>query len=195
MIESSNAGLLNKASEIVHRFHCNPLFRPSDIPPSNPGMEVVCAFNPAATRFDGKRVLLIRVAERPIQEKGYVSTAILDSESGELKILRFRLDDPDLDRVLVREIARSPEIGRRVEESRGVFDALERMIARAQEDGQMRADADPKLLTWVFYGAMEEIMTAWVLAQLPDGPEDVARAVDTVVDLVCDGLAPQPAAA
>src|ERR1700743_1763982 len=37
-------------------------------------------------------------------------------------------EDPDLDRVLVREIARSPEIARRVEESRGVFDALERMI-------------------------------------------------------------------
>jgi AcrR family transcriptional regulator len=105
------------------------------------------------------------------------------------------LDDPDLDRVLVREIARSPEIARRVEESRGVFDALERMIARAQQDGQMRGDPDPKLLTWVFYGAMEEIMTAWVLGQLPDGPDDVARAVDTVVDLVCDGLAPQPTAA
>jgi hypothetical protein len=69
------------------------------------------------------------------------------------------------------------------------------MIARAQQDGQMRGDPDPKLLTWVFYGAMEEIMTAWVLGQLPDAPDDVARAVDTVVDLVCDGLAPQPTAA
>jgi AcrR family transcriptional regulator len=105
------------------------------------------------------------------------------------------LDDPDLDRVLVREIARSPEVGRRVEESRAVFDAIERMIDAAQREGQLRADVDPKLLTWVFYGAMEEVMTAWVLGVLPDGPEDVARAVDTVVDLVCDGLAPQPAAA
>jgi hypothetical protein len=33
-----------------------------------------------------------------------------------------------------------------------------------------------------------------VLGQLPDGPEDVARAVDTVVDMVCNGLAPAPAA-
>jgi AcrR family transcriptional regulator len=104
------------------------------------------------------------------------------------------LDDPDLDRVLVREIARSPEVARRVEESRGVFDALERMIERGQREGELRPDADPKLTTWMFYGAMEEILTAWVLGQLPDGPEDVARAVDTVVDMVCNGLAPAPAA-
>jgi TetR/AcrR family fatty acid metabolism transcriptional regulator len=103
-------------------------------------------------------------------------------------------DDPDLDRVLVREIARSPEITRRVEQSRGVFDALGRMIERGQRDGDLRADVDPKLATWMFYGAMEEILTGWVLGQLPDGPDDVARAVDTVVDTVCTGLAPQPAA-
>lgn len=99
------------------------------------------------------------------------------------------LDDSDLDRVLVREIARSPEVGRRVEESRGVFDAIGRMIERAQREGELRPDADSKLVTWMFYGAMEEILTAWVLGQLPDAPDDVARAVDTVVDVVCGGLA------
>lgn len=99
------------------------------------------------------------------------------------------LEDPDLDRVLVREIARSPEVARRVEESRGVFDAIGRMVERAQADGELRPDADPKLVTWMFYGAMEEILTAWVLGQLPDQPDDVARAVDTVVDVVCGGLA------
>jgi AcrR family transcriptional regulator len=104
-------------------------------------------------------------------------------------------DDPDLDRVLVREIARSPEVGRRVEQSRGVFDALARMIDRGQREGELRGDAEPKLVTWMFYGAMEEILTAWVLGQLPDGPDDVARAVDTVVDMVCSGLAPPAAVA
>jgi TetR/AcrR family transcriptional regulator, fatty acid metabolism regulator protein len=105
------------------------------------------------------------------------------------------LDDPDLDRVLVREIARSPEVGRRVEESRGVFDAIARMVERGQRAGELRRDADPKLATWMFYGAMEEILTAWVLGALPDGPGDVARAVDTVVDMVCTGLAAEPAEA
>ncbi|HEX7083441.1 MAG TPA: TetR/AcrR family transcriptional regulator [Gaiellaceae bacterium] len=105
------------------------------------------------------------------------------------------LDDPDLDRVLVREIARSSEVGRRVEESRGVFDAIARMVERGQRTGELRRDADAKLVTWMFYGAMEEILTAWVLGALPDGRDDVARAVDTVVDMVCSGLAPEPAAA
>ncbi|MEI8309314.1 MAG: glycoside hydrolase family 130 protein [Verrucomicrobiota bacterium] len=84
-------------SPIVHRFPTNPLIHPSQVKPSHPGLEVLGAFNPGATLFEGKSLLFVRVAERPVQEKGYVSTAVMDEESGELKILRFRLDDPKLD--------------------------------------------------------------------------------------------------
>ena len=43
----------------------------------------------------------------------------------------------------------------------------------------------------IFYGALEEILTGWVLGQLPDGDDEVARAERTVVELVCGGLAVQ----
>jgi predicted GH43/DUF377 family glycosyl hydrolase len=60
-------------------------------------MEVLCAFNPGATMVADQRLMLLRVAERPIQEKGWVSTAAIDAGTGELQIQRFRENDPDLD--------------------------------------------------------------------------------------------------
>jgi AcrR family transcriptional regulator len=96
---------------------------------------------------------------------------------------------PDLIRVLVREVARSPDVGSRVDEIRGLFDALTRIIGAAKDRGEVRADCDPQLAAWVFYGALEEILTGWVLGQLPAEEEDVERAVGTVVDLAHAGLA------
>ena len=82
---------------MIQRFPNNPLILPSAVKPSSPEFEVLCAFNPGATSFDGKSLLLVRVAERPRQEPGYISTVVIDESQGGLKTLRFRLDDPDLD--------------------------------------------------------------------------------------------------
>src|SRR3979490_2420967 len=82
---------------MVHRFPNNPLIIPEHVKPSRPDFEVLCAFNPGATLFNGRKLLLVRIAERPIQEKDYISTVLTDEKTGELKILRFRLDDPELD--------------------------------------------------------------------------------------------------
>jgi AcrR family transcriptional regulator len=97
--------------------------------------------------------------------------------------------DPDLVRVLVREIARSPQLGNEVHEVEHAFAALERIVARGQERGELRADLDPRLAAWILYGALEEILTGWVFDRLPAGPDDVARAEQTVVSVLTDGLA------
>jgi len=96
---------------------------------------------------------------------------------------------PELIGVLVREVARSPDVGERVDEIRSVFVALERIIAAAQERGEVRADCDVRFASWAIYGALEEILTGWVLGQLPTEEEDVERAVATVVDVAWAGLA------
>jgi AcrR family transcriptional regulator len=96
---------------------------------------------------------------------------------------------PELIAVLVREIARSPAVGNRADEVGVVFRSLQRMIASAQERGEVRADCDPRLASWVVYGALEEILTGWVLGQLPAEEEDVELAVVTVVDVAYAGLA------
>lgn len=49
------------------------LLRPSHIPPSRENFEVVGAFNPGVAQIDGEVVLLVRVAERPTEEReGFV---------------------------------------------------------------------------------------------------------------------------
>jgi len=97
--------------------------------------------------------------------------------------------DPDLVRVLVREVARSPQLSREVDEISHAFAALERIVGKGQEQGELRKDVNPRLAAWILYGALEELLTGWVFERLPAGAEDVAEAERTVVALLSDGLA------
>jgi AcrR family transcriptional regulator len=110
-------------------------------------------------------------------------------------VLRTWRRDPDLVRVLVREVTRSPQLGEEVDEIAEAFAAIERIVARGQERGELRSGVDPRLAAVIVYGALEEILTGWVLGQLPDGDEDVAAAERAVVAVVCGGLAAEPVAA
>ena len=96
---------------------------------------------------------------------------------------------------MVRDVARSSHLQTQVEEIGLGLKTVQRVIERGQEEGVFRRDVDPRLASWVFYGGMEEILTGWVLGQLPDGDEEVARAERTVIDVVCGGLIPRDAAA
>jgi AcrR family transcriptional regulator len=103
-------------------------------------------------------------------------------------VLRAWNRDPDLVRVLVREVTRTPHLQTEVAEIQHAFDALERIIARGQEAGEFRREIDPRVAGWSLYGALEEILTGWVMGQLPGEADDVARAERTVVELFCSGL-------
>jgi TetR/AcrR family transcriptional regulator, fatty acid metabolism regulator protein len=103
-------------------------------------------------------------------------------------LLRTWRRDPDLVRVLVREVTRSQHLQEEVEEITQAMNALEDIVRRGQAGGDFRADLDPKLAAVVFYGALDEVLTGWVLGQLPDGDEDIARAEQNVVLLLTGGL-------
>lgn len=103
-------------------------------------------------------------------------------------ILRSWRNDPDLVRVMVREVARSPHLQAQVDEVREVFLVLQRIVEEGQAKGVFRPDLDARLASWIIYGGLEEILTGWVLGQLPDGDDEVARAERTILDVVCGGL-------
>jgi AcrR family transcriptional regulator len=104
-------------------------------------------------------------------------------------LLRSWRRDPDLVRVLVREVGRSQTLPSRVEEIQQVFRAIERIVERGQASGELRGDLEPRLASWIVYGAIEEILTGWVLGQLDDADEEVAAAERAVVAVVVGGLA------
>ena len=100
------------------------------------------------------------------------------------------LTTPELVSVLVREIARRPEVAEAWVEIRGVIESLQRMIEAASARGDVACRREvPCLRRAAVYGALEEILTGWVLGQLPAGEEDVERAVSAVVGVTSGGLA------
>jgi AcrR family transcriptional regulator len=103
-------------------------------------------------------------------------------------VLRAWRDDPDLVRLLVREITRSPHIQDELDEIGQAFASLERIVARGQEEGTLRGDVDARIAAFMLYGAMEEVLTGWVLGQLPDDADGVAAAEQEVIATMVGGL-------
>ena len=103
-------------------------------------------------------------------------------------VLRSWRDDPDLVRLLVREVTRNPHIQDELDEIGQAFATLERIIAGGQEEGTIRNGLDARLCAWMLYGALEEILTGWVLGRLPDDAETLARAENEVIGTVVRGM-------
>jgi len=103
-------------------------------------------------------------------------------------LLRTWRNDPALVTVMVREVARSQLLQEQVEDVREAFTILERVIEEGQSTGVFRRDLDARLASWVVYGGLEEVLTGWVLGQLPDGEDAVTRAERTAVELALRGL-------
>jgi TetR/AcrR family transcriptional regulator, fatty acid metabolism regulator protein len=103
-------------------------------------------------------------------------------------VLRTWLHLPDVVRVVIQEFGRSPELGERIGELTLPIDAIERVIRRGIERGEFRRDVDPVFAATVVYGAIDELLTGWVLGRLPSGEEDVAKAEQTMIEVILAGL-------
>jgi len=104
-------------------------------------------------------------------------------------LLRTWRRDPDLVRVLVREVTRSPEqLKRQIDEIGHAYEALEQIVANGQKSGEFRDDIDSKVAATVFYGALEEVLTGWVMGQLPDGDDDIEKAERDLTSVMCAGF-------
>ena len=104
-------------------------------------------------------------------------------------LLRTWLHQPDVVRVVVREIARSPVLQERIGELVKPIDAIRRIIERGQQTGEFRSDLDPVVAGTIFYGGIDELLTAWVLGTIPGTPDDVAAAERQLVEVMNAGFA------
>jgi TetR/AcrR family transcriptional regulator, fatty acid metabolism regulator protein len=103
-------------------------------------------------------------------------------------VLRTWLHLPDVVRVVIREFGRSPEVAERIGVLAQPIHAIERVIARGAERGEFRQDIDARFAATVFYGSIDELLTAWVLGRLPSSEEDVAAAEQTLLEISLNGL-------
>jgi AcrR family transcriptional regulator len=126
-----------------------------------------------------ERFRAVEAADEPAHEKLEGIAKIL---------LRTWRNDPALVTVMVREVARSQQLQGQVEEVREAFAIVQRVIEEGQAAGDFRSDLDARLASWVVYGGLEEVLTGWVLGQLPAGEDEVARAERTAIDVALRGL-------
>jgi len=100
--------------------------------------------------------------------------------------------EPDLMTIMINEISRSYEFL----ESHDIgavlvaFDAIEAIVRQARDDGEVHANIDPQLATYVVLGAAEMVLTGYVMGTLPRGdPEAYARDEELLLGMLTDGLA------
>ena len=65
--------------DLAHRHTGNPILKPGDVKPGTDGMKIECLLNPGVFMFEDKIWMLLRVAERPVQEQGKISFPIQDA--------------------------------------------------------------------------------------------------------------------
>ncbi|HEY3253407.1 MAG TPA: glycoside hydrolase family 130 protein [Polyangiaceae bacterium] len=81
----------------VRRFADNPILVPSQLQPSRPDFEVVGVFNPGAIRIGDETILLLRVAEAPLDvAPNQVASPIYDPDSKRVLLRTWNRDTPGL---------------------------------------------------------------------------------------------------
>ncbi len=97
----------------IERALMNPLISPLHVQPSSPELEVVSAFNAAATNWQGETLLLLRVAEIPSHvPPDEVAVPVIERHDGKVgvNILHFRKDSPGLDTTDPRAVILNGEV-------------------------------------------------------------------------------------
>jgi TetR/AcrR family transcriptional regulator, fatty acid metabolism regulator protein len=98
--------------------------------------------------------------------------------------------DPELMKVIIVEVTRAANsFGRtHLAKIREAYDGIAAIIERAQAEGTFKSDVTPQYVAMAFYGAIEQVLTAWIFDLLPTGEDEYERAKRFVVETVCGGL-------
>ena len=117
----------------------------------------------------------------PVRDKLHlVASFIIDSYSHE----------PDLMKVIIVEVTRAANsFGRlHLDKIREAYDGIAQIVERAREDGSFKNDISSEFAAMCFYGAIEQLLSAWIFDLLPRTEEEFERSKGLVVDAICGGL-------
>jgi AcrR family transcriptional regulator len=62
------------------------------------------------------------------------------------------------------------------------------IVEEARGDGSFKSDISAEFAAMCFYGAIEQLLTAWIFDVLPKADADYERAKELVVEAICGGL-------
>jgi len=145
--------------------------------------------------FDGKEHLLLSIFDdvlgRFIDRLQEEITALDDPVSKLRVMVRLHLETLSRDRALAHVLQIETRHSRRFMSvfTRGklgeYLNLLRRIIEEGQESGAFRRDISPGLATNVVFGAVDELVMSWVLA---DQPGDLIRHVDPILGILTRGM-------
>jgi TetR/AcrR family transcriptional regulator, fatty acid metabolism regulator protein len=126
--------------------------------------------------------------ELPVRDKLYaIASFIIDSYQ----------HNPDLMKVIIVEVTRAANTfgSHHLAEITQAYDGIARIVAAGQEEGALRDDISATFASLCFYGAIEQLLSAWIFEELGKSPQDFEEAKEMVVETVCAGLQSERAVA
>lgn len=124
----------------------------------------------------------------PARDKLYaVGSFIIDSYRHE----------PELMKVVIVEVTRAANsFGRQhLDKIREAYGLIGEIVEQARAQGVFRSDISSEFAAMCFYGAVEQLLTAWIFGIMPDTEEELEHAKSLVVEAICGGLETEPARA
>jgi TetR/AcrR family fatty acid metabolism transcriptional regulator len=98
--------------------------------------------------------------------------------------------DPDLMKVIIVEVTRAANSfgALHLDRIRAAYEGIAAIVEAAREEGSFKADIPSEFAAMCFYGAIEQLLTAWIFEVLPRTEEEYERAKGLVVEAICGGL-------
>lgn len=98
--------------------------------------------------------------------------------------------EPDLMKVIIVEVTRAANsFGRlHLEKISEAYDEIAKIVEAARRDGTFKQGISAQFGAMCFYGAIEQLLSAWIFDLLPATEEEFERAKRLVVEAICGGL-------
>jgi hypothetical protein len=98
-------------------------------------------------------------------------------------------------KVIIVEVTRAANtFGRlHLDKIREAYGLIADIVESARSEGTFKADITPEFAAMCFYGAIEQLLSAWIFDILPRSDEELENAKGLVVDAICGGLEVAPA--
>jgi TetR/AcrR family transcriptional regulator, fatty acid metabolism regulator protein len=124
----------------------------------------------------------IDARELPVREKLYqVGGFIIDSYRHE----------PDLMKVIIVEVTRAANSfgALHLDKIREAYSGIAEIVEGGRRAGELKETISADFAAMCFYGAIEQLLSAWIFSLLPRTDAEFERAKGLVVEAICDGLA------